>query len=89
MSLPTHGQLSASAPGLKLSFDGRTWTGEGRGFDLVKPDLDNETRYHAGQHITLDIVAKSVLEAVFPGAWKIESFEIPAWKTELPVGAVD
>lgn len=89
MSLPTYGQLSASAPGLELSFDGRAWTGTGRGFELVKRDLDTETRHHAGQHITLNIVAERVLEAVFPGAWKIERFEIPEWKTELPAGAVD
>jgi len=89
MSLPTHGQLSASAPGLDLSFDGRTWTGTGKGFQVVLPDLEAETRYHAGQHITLDIVAKRVLEAVFPGKWKIKNFEIPGWKTEMPAGAVD
>lgn len=89
MSLPTYGQLSASAPGLELSFDGQTWTGEGRGFDLVQRDLQRETLYHAGQHITLNIVAERVLEAVFPGAWKIESFEIARWTTDLPAGAVD
>jgi hypothetical protein len=55
----------------------------------VKTDLEMETRFHAGQHITLDLVARRVLEAVFPGAWTIESFEITAWKTELPAGAVD
>ena len=89
MSLPTHGQLTARAPGLELSFDGQTWTGSGRGFQFVKPDLDAETRRHTGQHITLNLAAQRILEAVFPGQWTIESYDTAVWKTKLPTGAVD
>lgn len=91
MSLPTTGRFVADFHGARITFDGAAWSSDAERFDeFFAADLAAETRRHNGQHITADVVARRVLDRIFPG-WTEISFQADAWPAadELPEDAQD
>lgn len=79
MSLPATGLFIADFHGHRITFDGDSWSGEGERFDeTFGEDLAAESVRHQGQHITADVVARHVLDKIFPG-WTEISFEADPW----------
>ena len=91
MSLPSTGRYSATVAGdMKLTFDGQTWSGSFEGFEeFILPCLAWETERHQGTHRTVDVVAKSVLDALFPDGWTETACSADRWLEALPPGAED
>lgn len=90
MSLPATGRYNATAGDLRLTFDGRTWSGTGDGFEeFILPALVRETARQSATHLTVDVVARRVLDKFFPGAWTETGKKTDQWIDPLPKEAVD
>ncbi len=90
MSLPTTGKFDAKAGHFTLSFDGRTWTGSGEGFEeLFLPLLSTVTPRYQGNHLTVREVATRVLDNVFGESWTQTACLIDHWHDALKPGEID